>query len=68
MNFEELERDLDMQDETISHCAEALRVRGRKLKEPALMAAADWLESEDGRGAILDLTLGETLEPGGTDR
>lgn len=63
MDFDKLTRDLETQDATIRLCAEAVRRRGQRLKEPALMAAADWLESDGGRGMVLDLSIREQVAP-----
>lgn len=50
-------RELEARDEGIRLCIEALRVRALRLHDASLMAAAAWLESEDGRGLMLDLAL-----------
>ena len=68
MNFDKLITDLDAQDETIKLCAAALRKRADWLDLRSeydgcnlLLQTADWLESEQGRGMILDLSISRDL-------
>ncbi len=55
MDFDRLTQDLETQDVIIRLCAAAIRKRSQKLHEPVLSAAADWLESGEGRGMVIDL-------------
>lgn len=67
MDFDKLTRDLETQDATIRLCAEALRKRAENLAKSrlgddvvsAVRYAAEWLESDQGRGLVLDLSIRE---------
>ena len=61
MDFEQLTRDLETQDETIRFCSEAIRRRGVLLKDPSLIAAAAWLVSDQGRGMVIDVAIEEQM-------
>jgi len=67
MDFAQLTRDLDTKDMTIRFAAEALRQRGAQVEEPVLLRAADWLESDQGRSLMLDLSLRAEGEPPSTE-
>jgi hypothetical protein len=69
MDFDKLTTDLDAQDRTIKLCAEAIRKRADYLFRTnytddtvaQVRHVALWLESEQGRGLVLDLSIKDDL-------
>lgn len=69
MNFDKLTTDLAAQDLTIRLCAEAIRKRADYLFRAhyaddvvaQVRHVAFWLESEQGRGLVLDLSIKDYL-------